>query len=382
MQLFKNDKTVAAVYERSLSLAIGKEFTLLQNGKVANAAQQGSEQTFRRRELLAVEEKAQQDKIIKEHGKHHFKLQVMEKFYARVLEKFDSDFENKEHLFNSILAIESAAPDILEILAVKAASVNRITPLAKSLPWLANDVVNLVNKPQYRKRADVQVTEPGIALSYIGLDNLKLILPTFILKHWLPASTSPFGLLKRKLWNDSLSIALATQALAKEVDGIDDFTAFTAGMLSNLGVLAVTRCFLNTHNEMYNAELKEAYDNRDKKLHNIMSEFNSCPELLLEQLSKYSTSITADMVELMRFDRLQITEAMFDLAYAESTQPMCKLAKIIAKAKAYVAFRNLAKADLIESDEAKKLLSSVKLTPSNIELLKSTDIDHLKLNFK
>ena len=382
MQVFKNDKDVAAIYERAFSLAIGKEFTLQQSGKIANASQQGSEQTFRRRELLAVEEKAQQDKIIKEHGKHHFKTQVMEKFYNRVLEKVDAEFENKERLFSTILAIENAAPDILEILAVRAASVNRITPLAKSLPWLANDVVNLVNKPQYRKRADVQVTEPGIALSYIGLDNLKLILPTFILKHWLPTSTAPFGLLKRKLWNDSLSVALATQALAEEVDGIDDFTAFTAGMLSSLGTLAVTRCFLNTHNEMYNAELKEAYDNRDKKLHNIMAEFDSCPDLLLQQITKYSASITADMVELMRFDRLPITEAMFDLAYAETLNPMCPLAKVIAKAKVYVAFRNLAKADLISPDEAKKLLTSVKLTPTNIELLKSTDIDHLKLNFK
>lgn len=382
MQLFQENKTVAAIYERSLSLAIGKEFTLLQNGKTANVVQQGSEQTFRRRELLAVEQQAQQEKIIKEHGKHHFKLQVMDKFYTRVLERTDSEFDNSERLFTSVLAIESAAPDILEILAVKAASVNRITPLTKSLPWLATDLVNLVNKPQYRKRADVQVTEPGIALSYIGLDNLKYILPTFILKHWLPSSTSPFGLLKRKLWNDSLSIALATQALAADAGDVDNFTAFTGGMLSNLGILAVARCFLNTHNEMYSNELKEAYDNRDKKLHNIMAEFDSCPELLLAQLTKHSSQITANMIELMRFDRLQITEAMFDLAYATELKPMCALAKHIAKAKAYVAFRNLAKEDLINPNEAKQLLSSVKLTPSNIELLKKTDIDHLKLNFK
>ncbi len=382
MQLFEENKTVSAIYERSLSLAIGKEFTLLQNGKIANAKQQGSEQTFRRRELLAVEEQAQKDKIIKEHGKQHFKEQVMEKFYNRVLEKVDHEFENSEHLFSATLSIEHAAPDILEILAVKAASVNRITPLAKSLPWLATDLVNLVNKPQYRKRADVQVTEPGIALSYIGLDNLKLILPTFILKHWLPTSTTPFGLLKRKLWNDSLSVALATKALAEEDGDIDEYTAFTGGMISNLGTLAVTRCFLNIHNDMYNSELKEAYEGRDKKLHDIMAEFDSCPELLLIQLSKRSSKVTADMVELMRFDRLQITEAIFDLAYATDLKPMCKLAKYIAKAKAYIAFRNLAKEDLISPDEAKQLLSCVKLTPANIELLKKTDIDHLKLNFK
>ena len=49
--------------------------------------------------------------------------------------------------------------------------------------------------------------------------------------------------MKRKLWNDSLSVALATRVLAEQ-QGIDWYRAFTAGMLSNIGILAVSRCFL------------------------------------------------------------------------------------------------------------------------------------------
>ena len=54
----------------------------------------------------------------------------------------------------------------------------------------------------------------------------------------------------------------------------------------------------------------------------------------------------------------------------------------MAKAKAYVAFRSLAKEELIATDEAKSLLSKVHLTPDDITLLKRSDIDHIKLNFK
>lgn len=381
MQLFVDDLEVAPIFNRYLSLSIGKEFTLQQNGKLNNSPQQGSEQTNPRRELLAVEQQAKKDKIIEEHGQQHFKSQVMDLFYAEVLERVNSEFDNKEKLFSVTLAIEDAAPAILEVLAVKAASINRITPLTKSLPWLANDIINLVNKPQYRKRADVQVSEPSLALSYIGLDNLKLIMPTFILKHWLPVSTSPHSLLKRRLWNDSLSIALAAQKLGAE-DGIDEFSAFSAGMLSNIGYLAVTRCFLNIHNDMYATKLKDAYEQRDKKLHDTLVEFDNCPTVLLEQLTTRASMVAADMIELMRFDRLRITEAVFDIAYTTSVDKMCPLAQVIAKAKAYVAFRNLAKENLISLDEAKLLFSSVKLTNKNIELLKSSDIDHLKLNFK
>jgi len=206
------------------------------------------------------------------------------------------------------------------------------------------------------------------------------VMPTFMLKHWLPISTAPYPLMKRKLWNDSLSIALASQRLAKE-QGLDEFTAFTAGMLSNLGLLAVTRGFLNTYNELYNEELRSAYENKDKRLHDVLVELDVSPELLLEQLIQRSSKVAADMVELMRFDRLQITEALFDLAYAININHMCPIAKLVTKAKAYIAFRSLAKEDLISPEEAKILLTAGQLSTSDIALLKKSDIDHIKLSF-
>ena len=60
---------------------------------------------------------------------------------------------------------------------------------------------------------------------------------------------------------------------------------------------------------------------------------------------------------------------------------MCPIAKILTKAKAYIAFRSLAKEDLINTEEAKTLLTAGQLTTKDIALLKKGDIDHIKLNF-
>lgn len=380
MEIFETTDSLSSIYRRAISLAISKDFAEQLNGKVGTVDHQDSEQENRRRELLDVEVQAQQEKIIADHGEAHFRQQIMSAFYSQVSSKINSDFDNKEHLYHSVLGIEDSAPAILEILAKRAASVNRIYPLAGSLSWLTTDLINLVNKPQYRKRADVQVTDGKLALSYIGLDNLKLVMPTFILKHWLPNSTAPYGLMKRKLWNDSLSVALAAKSLAADKD-MDTFTAFTTGMLSNIGQLAVTRCFLTTFHEMHTAELRKAYEEKDKRLHNVLVQIEASPDILLEQIIMRSAKLSADLIEQMHFERLQITEAVFDLAYAESLDKMCPIAQIVAKAKAFVAFRSLAKDDLIDADETKALLSSVKLSPSEITLLKKSDIDHIKLNF-
>jgi HD-like signal output (HDOD) protein len=381
MHIFDDNDDVSPIYHRAISLTLGKEFAEDKGNTTSLIAKQNSEQENRRRKLLDVEEQANEARIIKEHGKSHFKTQMMAKFYGQVSAKVNNEFDNKENLYANILHIEDAAPDIMEILSVRAASIKRISPLVKSLPWLADELIALVNKPQYRKRADVQVSDPNLALTYVGLENLKLVMPTFMLKHWLPTSTAPFALMKRKLWNDALSVALASQKLAEQYD-IDPFTAFSAGMLSNIGLLAVTRCFLQTYNELYKQELKTAYDARDKRLHDVLVDFEVSPELLLEQLITRNSKIAADLVELMRFDRLAITEPLFDLAYTADFDKMSPVAQIVVKAKAYVAFRSLAKEGLIENEESKLLLNAANVTTKEVTLLKKADIDHIKLSFK
>jgi HD-like signal output (HDOD) protein len=380
MQFFDNNDKTSPIYQQAISLSISKGFAEQRRGKINLVDFQDSEQENSRRELLSVEVKARKEKIVAAHGEEYFRQQVMTTFFAQVNEQINEEFDNKVYLYNNLLSIDEVAPTILELLSLRATSVNKIKPLATSLPWLARELVSLVNKPQYRKRADVQVNDAKLALSYIGLDNLKLVMPTFILKHWLPTSTAPFNLMKRKLWNDSLSIALASSFLAEHV-GIDQYTAFTTGMLSNVGKLAITRCFLTTYNRMYKQEIRNAFDAKDKRLHDILVKIENPPELLLEQLVLRSSKLTAELIELMNFDRLPITEAMFDLAYAETIEQMCPFAQITTKAQVYVYYRNLAKDNLITDKEALSLFESAKLSKAEVILLRKSDIDHIKLKF-
>lgn len=380
MQFFDNNDRISAIHQQAVSLSISKDFADQRHGKVNLVDFQGSEQQNRRRELLSVEVKAQQEKIVAAHGEEHFRKQVMATFFAQVNKQVNDEFDNKVNLYNNVLSIEEAAPTILELLSLRATSINKIKPLATSLPWLATDLVSLVNKPQYRKRADVQVNDAKLALSYIGLDNLKLVMPTFILKHWLPISTAPFTLMKRKLWNDSLSTALASSVLA-EHSGLNSYTAFTTGMLSNIGKLAITRCFLNSYNRMYKQELRDAFNAKDKRLHNILTKIENPPELLLEQLILRSSKLSAELVELMNFDRLPITEAIFDLAYTDTIEKMCPIAQVVTKAKVYVSYRSLAKDNLIDDEEKALLFESAKLSKNELALLNKSDIDHIKLKF-
>ena len=102
MLIFDNNKHVFPLYQRALSLMISKDFADEKSGKITLVKKQHSEQENSRRELLAVEQEAKQEKIIEQYGKDHFKTQMMSQFFSQVLSKVNNDFDDKESLYTFI----------------------------------------------------------------------------------------------------------------------------------------------------------------------------------------------------------------------------------------------------------------------------------------
>ncbi|MBL4899086.1 MAG: hypothetical protein JKX76_05475, partial [Colwellia sp.] len=102
MQIFELNDIISSIHQRALSLSISKDFAKQRSGKINIIAQQGSEQENRRRELLNIEKKVQQEKIVAAHGEEHFRNQVTEAFYKKVRSQVNKEFDNKTHLYHNI----------------------------------------------------------------------------------------------------------------------------------------------------------------------------------------------------------------------------------------------------------------------------------------
>ena len=115
----------------------------------------------------------------------------------------NKQLEDIDSVVHETIGIQDSVPAILDILATRSASVGRLEPLIKDLTWLGRELVAFVNLPYYRqqrsKHTSVKVDNPLLALRYIGLDNLKFVVPTFAVRHWMPHSTEPFSLFKAPL---------------------------------------------------------------------------------------------------------------------------------------------------------------------------------------
>jgi putative nucleotidyltransferase with HDIG domain len=121
---------------------------------------------------------------------------------------------------------------------VEEANLKAIAALIGTDPVLSGLVLRLVNSPMFGVRHRVTGVLQAVAL--LGLDRLRALSTTAALKMlvstalYLPAST--------RCWRHSVACALATQEVAVST-GFDGDTAYTAGLLHDIGRFAMLSCW-------------------------------------------------------------------------------------------------------------------------------------------
>jgi hypothetical protein len=299
------------------------------------------------------------------------------------IEKKQADLEQ---LYYEVVGIQDTVPTILDILAVRSASVGRLEPLVNDLSWLGRDLVSLVNLPQYRKQSAkgtaVKVDSPALALRYLGLENLQLVIPTFAARHWMPHATDPFPLLKRKLRDLSMSTAIAARQIAEESD-VNPQHAFTLGMLVDVGKVAVTRLYLRTFEQVWQNKVMIAREKNHKDLHTALMELSPDPLFLRNLLLHESPRLSAQLIEKMEFRYLPFNAVMEELIAFDSElgvfDALMPLTKTIKQAQGYAQYQQLKESHLIEDDEAQMLFDSLHMDSNLLSTLAKCSYQTLQL---
>lgn len=372
------------IFGRYHDLLIGQQFAQQQIGYIHTLDINYGE-PFPVRTLLAVEEVAAKAREKQDNKNHQFIADVNSDLHQQIESEIDSRLADTEYIYKEIIQIQDNIPAILDILATKAASVGRLDPLISDLPWLGEDILKLINLPQYRQDKDpkksVRVENVSLALRYIGLDNLKLILPTFSLKHWTPHSTEPFKMMKRKLWETGMATGIAAKKLA-EFNGENTNHAFVLGMYHSIGNLALIRLYLRTFDALWEKNARTARENGEKDRHAALGELAPDPLFLRNLLVEKGPTSSLDLIDHMAFKYLPIKMAMQEIAERRPFLTCCSLAQTVMKGRAYSYYKFLQKHVLIEPDEAKSLFTYHHFNANELKLLASTSLNNLQLRIE
>ncbi len=340
------------------------------------------------RKLLAIEQQAKSKRVHEEANKKANKEMQSVELNQQVSDLVLEQLNDVDFIFNEILQIQDAIPAILDILSVRAASIGRIEPLVSSMAWLAQDMIKFVNLPIYRKQAEgekpIRVDRCKTALGYIGIDNLKLVVPSFALRKWIPHSTEPFRLMKRKLWESSLGTGIACRRLAILNDQ-DPAVAFALGVFHDLGKSAIVRLYLRTFDNEWKRQLKLARDQRQKELHDALVDLEPEPQTLRDLMFEHSAELSYKLLDKFNMKRLNLSEPLRvylsgDYAYSDTFgRRNAELAKVLNKGVCYARYKSLQRHGLIAKHEAKIFFKENKLTGAEIKELNKLSLVRLNL---
>ncbi|MCG7549666.1 HDOD domain-containing protein [Pseudoalteromonas sp. Of7M-16] len=376
-----------AIAQRAHDVLISHNFAQQQIGYIHTFDMNFGE-SIPQRTMLEVELAAAAKRQEKSTSHHKYIAKASNHLHQVIESGIETQLSDLDSIYTDVVGVQDAVPTVLDILAVKSASVGRLEPLVNDLSWLGRDLVSLVNLPQYRKvnskGTSVKVDTPALALRYLGLENLQMVIPTFAVRHWMPHSTEPFPLLKRKLRDVSMASAIAAKALAPLYD-VKEQHAFTLGMLLDLGKIALTRLYLRTFERVWQAKVKIARDKNQKDLHTALLELGPDPLFLRNLLLEHAAVVSQRLIEQMSFKYLPFNAAMSEFAQSylpdvnNNTAELLPLTQVLKKAYGYAQYQLLKDSHLIEPDEAKDWFIYLNLTDKEEKLLEKTSLQSLQL---
>ena len=302
----------------------------------------------------------------------HLHDQVAEELFLK-LGKFDT-------VASTVFNLADGFPAVLDVLSARALTLSQLENLITPVDWLKEDLLKLVNQPQYRNKTPSGnfIKELKPALGLLGLETMKQILPVFALKRSLPHATDPFTGFKSQIWQYSIAVALASQRLAEET-GENAFVAYCAGLFQSLGYLVVARTYLRTYQQVKQAAMLKARDARDTELTDALDSLDADASFLNSCFQEFAAIISADLVSKWGLKRLPLSQVLDQFAEGVGYSGASRLTEIVHQAACFVQAQTLRKHKLLDDTEELAWMQAVQLRPEHRQLLQQTRLDRLEI---
>ncbi|MGA3068089.1 MAG: GGDEF domain-containing protein [Tepidisphaeraceae bacterium] len=147
-------------------------------------------------------------------------------------------------------SLPAVAVQVLELAKQSNASISSVARVISSDPALSAKVLKTVNSSFYS--LPQQVSTINHALALLGMQTVKTLALGFSLAGSLNSKKSPkFDYVR--FWRQSLFSAVAARTVAKTVEAKEPEEAFLAGLLSDIGTLAMHRALGADYDELLSA---------------------------------------------------------------------------------------------------------------------------------
>ena len=330
------------------------------------------------RTLLAVEAQAQQLRAAGAQAKAQFAEFAQAHLHDEVADELVRKLHNIDQVMATLFDPGSTFYVLLDALSVTTVTVNKLDSLICDVGWLSEDLLRLVNQPQYRNRtaSGAMVKDIKTALRYLGVESLQLIVPVYAMRRMMPHSTDPFTALKNRLWDYSLAVAIAARRLAQD-SAEHPFNAFCAGLFHTLGHAVVTRNYLRTYQQVRQTQLLQARESRDIQLTEALDNLEPDASFLCESLREFAPVLSADITSCWQLSSLPLCQTLDQLAEGIGFNGASPLTRLVQQAQTFVQWQELSRVQQLSDADSRLWFASVQLTEDSRQVLLQTNLKRL-----
>lgn len=339
-----------------------------------------SEQSFTRRQLLKVEKDAIKNKLETAKIQANYVQQINQQLHSVIEKKLLQTLADTQDVCENLLNWSVHVTDLIDLLATPTATVSKVEAIATNIPWLVDELLKQVNQPQYRRRdarGDVIAVDTlKTALSFIGIDNVKRVLPALIYKQTLPLISDPFPQIKHKVWEYSLICARTAEAIAPGY-GVKPFEAYSVALFSQLGRSAIMKLYFRLFEQVHLDFLRHAQKAKLRNLHSALVQLVPDPKRLIPLVDEHGDKAAMHLFEYMVFKRVSYHGTMQQVINDVLPDDADPLTQVLQQARYYAKYRMLKDNNLFLDDEAERFLAGCAIAPELLEKLHKPTLHQL-----
>lgn len=330
---------------------------------------------------LAIERDAVLERLSKQ-------IQAKQVFYAvsaQLITTVNSTLDNQlasPELLLKHSGINENQMLMLETLHQKNLDLNRLRLLISDLPWLCRDLTNIVNSASFRhqrlQRSEVKVTELKLVLNFIGIENLRILIPYFCLRNWLPTGHANLLWTTRKLWRYAMLTGIAAKALAR-LNEKDAALVYSCSLLHQLGTSIVLKNAAKVYEEVWGNWLREASRSRDKALYDAVLATEFPAENIYQQVLLHAQKLNWQLLSLLNFEQSPLTRIQAELDMTLSYSELSDHAALVARASCFAKVLMLQEMRMISPKEKQLMYDYYELSEQEIIRLKGQNYRKLDL---
>lgn len=176
--------------------------------------------------------------------------------------------EELERLLKMIRPLPQGALKVMRELDAADASSASVAHVLECEPVMAAGVLRIANSTAMGLRREI--TSVSEAVAYLGFSTTKSLLLRYNIGGLLPSCKPGLGYDSGKLWVHAMAVAQAAEEVARRAGQTDPNLALTAGLLHDIGKLAINSQYPNTLAQLWSPDNdpNEGLLNRERRLFN------------------------------------------------------------------------------------------------------------------